>query len=161
MSKAIETTPLEIIRALRCAATPNGDCIGEACPFYVEEIVPEEMIAEVGRVKWPGCDVDAINMAAAALIEQAMQSADVPQEPVVFARIFDGPVYIEFKGQEALYVGLFDPQDDTYAGMSMYKQFGVQTRTYVENARYGGYWRCWVMAPTAQEREAAPWEDET
>jgi len=76
MSKAIETTPLEIIRALRCAATPNGDCVGKACSFYVEETVPEEMIAEVSRVEWPGCDVEAINMAAADLIERMAREVE-------------------------------------------------------------------------------------
>ena len=63
-------TPETIVRALRCASTPSGDCIGADCPFYAEEEVPEDMAQEIGRVKWPGCDVDAIGMAAAEMIEE-------------------------------------------------------------------------------------------
>lgn len=65
-----EYTPETIVWALRCTSTPNGDCIGERCPFFVEEEVPEDMAREIGRVKWPGCDVDAIGMAAAEMIER-------------------------------------------------------------------------------------------
>lgn len=65
--------PKTIVRALRCSSTPNGDCIGEECPFFVEEEVPEDMVREIGRVKWPSCDVDAIGMAAAEKIEEMMK----------------------------------------------------------------------------------------
>lgn len=65
-------SPLEIVRALRCTATPNGDCLGSDCPFYVEGEVPEDLAREIGRVKWPSCDVDAIGMAGAKAIEQLM-----------------------------------------------------------------------------------------
>lgn len=65
-----EYTPETIVQALRCASTPNGDCIGEGCPFFVEKEVPEDMAREIGRVKWPSCDVDAIAMAAAEMIER-------------------------------------------------------------------------------------------
>ncbi len=65
--------PGTIVRALRCASTPNGDCIGKECPFFVEEEVPEDMAREIGRVKWPSCDVDAIGMAAAEMIEEMMK----------------------------------------------------------------------------------------
>lgn len=65
-----EHAPETIVRALRCTSTPNGDCIGAECPFSVEEEVPEDMAREIGRVKWPSCDVDAIGMAAAEMIER-------------------------------------------------------------------------------------------
>ena len=64
------SAPEAIVRALRCTSTPNEDCIGRECPFYVEEDVPEDMARELGRIQWPGCDVEAIGMAAADLIER-------------------------------------------------------------------------------------------
>ena len=70
MSEHNKLTPKEIVRALRCVSMPNGDCMGSDCPFYIEEEVPEDMAREIGQVKWPSCDVDAINMAAATLIER-------------------------------------------------------------------------------------------
>ena len=70
MNREDKLTPQEIARALRCTSTPNGDCMGETCPFYAEEEVPEEMQRELGRIEWPSCDVDAIGMAGAQMIEQ-------------------------------------------------------------------------------------------
>lgn len=64
--------PKEVVRALRCSSQPNTDCIGEACPFYVLEDVPDDMALEIGRVKWPSCDVDRIGMMAAEMIERMM-----------------------------------------------------------------------------------------
>ena len=65
-----EPDPKTIVRALRCSSAPEGECIGEACPFYVLEDVPEDMAQEIGRVKWPSCDVDRIGMMAAEMIEE-------------------------------------------------------------------------------------------
>lgn len=68
--------PETIVQALRCSSTPSGDCIGEGCPFFVEEEVPEDMVREIGRVKWPSCDVDAIGMAGAKIIERLMHEIE-------------------------------------------------------------------------------------
>lgn len=76
MSEHNKLTPKEIVRALRCMSTPNGDCMGSDCPFYVEKEVPEDMVREIGRVKWPSCDVDAIGMAGAQTIEQLMHEVE-------------------------------------------------------------------------------------
>lgn len=154
-----KTDPREIIRSLRCTATPNGDCMGEGCPFYILEIVPEEMIEEVGRLELPGCDVDAIGMYAADLIEQMICGREESSKPIRFEHIFGEPVYIEFTNSETTQSVLFDPDDKTYAGMVMYRQFGTTSRTYVDCDRYGQYWRCWAKMPTMQEREAAAWEN--
>lgn len=70
MSNIDGMPPKEIARALRCTSTPNGDCMGRDCPFYVEEEVPEDMAREIGLAKWPSCDVDAVGMAGAKTIER-------------------------------------------------------------------------------------------
>lgn len=73
----IDGIPLkEIVRALHCMSTPNGDCMGSDCPFYVEEEVQEDMAREIGRVKWPSCDVDDVGMAGAKTIDRLMHEVE-------------------------------------------------------------------------------------
>lgn len=60
----------EIVTALRCTRTPGDHCTHcESCPFWrVEQLASEQRI-EFGVDTWGSCDVDAVGMSAADLIE--------------------------------------------------------------------------------------------
>lgn len=59
-----------IVSALRCMSATAGNCIGEACPFWQTEDVPDELRARVGADVWGSCDCDAVGMAAAERLEE-------------------------------------------------------------------------------------------
>ena len=42
-----------------------------------------------------------------------------------------------------------------------FQEFGVETSFYRPDATYGITWRCWDHMPTAEERAAHPWKEET
>lgn len=60
----------DLVNALRCISSPGGpkgDC--KKCPFYKTELVPEDLVNEVGVTDWSSCDVDAVGFAAADQID--------------------------------------------------------------------------------------------
>lgn len=66
-----------LVNALRCVSTaggPMGDC--KKCPFYKTEPVPEDLAGKVNLTEWSSCDVDAIGLAAADLIEAQAKEID-------------------------------------------------------------------------------------
>ena len=62
-----------LINALRCTCTVAGGCIGEGCPFWITEPVPEGMRERLGKDEWSRCDVDAIGIAAADRLEELLE----------------------------------------------------------------------------------------
>ena len=66
-----------LVNALRCVSTaggPIGDC--KKCPFYKTEPVPEDLAEKINLTEWSSCDVDAIGLAAADLIEARAKEID-------------------------------------------------------------------------------------
>lgn len=64
-------TSEEIVKALRCTATPCDemqDC--EHCKFFLREQLDAEMQEKIGREERTNCDVDAVVVAGADLIER-------------------------------------------------------------------------------------------
>lgn len=59
-----------LINALRCTCTVASGCIGEGCPFWITEPVPEDLRELLGKDEWSRCDVDAIGIAAADRLEE-------------------------------------------------------------------------------------------
>lgn len=59
-----------IIRALRCSSTPGSECMGTACPFCVEEQIPEELRETLRRDVVEICDTDRIARLAADWLEE-------------------------------------------------------------------------------------------
>lgn len=60
----------DLVNALRCISSPGGpkgDC--KKRPFYKTELVPEDLVNEVGVTDWSSCDVDAVGFAAADQID--------------------------------------------------------------------------------------------
>ena len=51
-----------------------GDC--KKCPFYKTEPVPEDLAEKINLTEWSSCDVDAIGLAAADLIEAQAKEID-------------------------------------------------------------------------------------
>lgn len=51
-----------------------GDC--KKCPFYKTEPVPEDLVGKVNLTEWSSCDVDAMGLAAADLIEAQSKEID-------------------------------------------------------------------------------------
>ena len=69
-----------LVNALRCVSTaggPMGDC--KKCPFYKTEPVPEDLAGKVNLTEWSSCDVDAVGLAAADLIEAQAKEIDALQ----------------------------------------------------------------------------------
>ena len=94
-------------------------------------------------------------------IAEMVEAIEPPErKPLELGMIFGGIVCIEYKGKTEIKPAAFDIDDNTYAGMVRYNQFGTAARNYVDVSTYGSFWRCWEKTPTTQEREAAPWEDE-
>lgn len=63
--------PEELVKALRCTATPGGptgDC--EMCPYYRRENLNDELKEKLGTDTWTSCDIDKVGMDAAELIER-------------------------------------------------------------------------------------------
>lgn len=61
----------EIIKALRCTSSADSECIREQCPFFVQEVIPEELRGKYGgKDKWDSCDVDGVALAAADRLEE-------------------------------------------------------------------------------------------
>jgi hypothetical protein len=61
----------DIIRALRCISTPDGeheDCTG--CPYYKKERLSAELQERLLIDTWPRCDCDKVCMDAADRIER-------------------------------------------------------------------------------------------
>ena len=68
-------TVQEIIKALRCTANADCDCIREQCPFFVQEAIPEELRDKCdGMETWDSCDVDGVALAAADRLEQLVKT---------------------------------------------------------------------------------------
>ena len=66
-----------LVNALRCVSTaggPMGDC--KKCPFCKTEPVPEDLAGKVKLTEWSSCDVDAVGLAAADLIEAQAKEID-------------------------------------------------------------------------------------
>lgn len=60
----------EIVAALRCISTPGDHCVHcESCQFWRWEKLTEAQKLIIGEDGWEVCDVDAIGLAAADLIE--------------------------------------------------------------------------------------------
>ena len=74
--KNISTATL--VSALRCTCATAGNCIGEACPFWKTEDVPDDLRAHVGADVWGSCDCDAVGMAAAERMEELVALCDQP-----------------------------------------------------------------------------------
>lgn len=62
----------ELIRALRCTATPYSKCRGEKCPYGNMERLEPEVQKAVGRGFWFSCDVDRIALEAADRLEKLL-----------------------------------------------------------------------------------------
>lgn len=63
-------TKEEIVNALRCISTPGDHCIHcESCPFWRREKLTEAQKLMIDEDDWEVCDVDAVGLAAADLIE--------------------------------------------------------------------------------------------
>lgn len=63
--------PEELVKALRCTATPGwatGDC--EMCPYYRRENLNDELKEKLGTDTWTSCDIDKVGMDAADQIER-------------------------------------------------------------------------------------------
>lgn len=63
--------PEELVKALRCTATPGGptgDC--EMCPYHRRENLNDELKEKLGTDTWTSCDIDKVNMDAADQIER-------------------------------------------------------------------------------------------
>lgn len=63
--------PEELVKALRCTATPGGptgDC--EMCPYYRRENLNDELNEKLGTDTWTSCDIDKVGMDAADQIER-------------------------------------------------------------------------------------------
>ena len=63
--------PEELVKALRCTATPGGpteDC--ETCPYYRSENLNDELKEKLGTDVWTSCDTDKVGMDAAEQIER-------------------------------------------------------------------------------------------
>ena len=63
----------EIVKSLRCISTAGDKeqhC--ESCPFYVTEKLDEEWREKTGMDEWPGCDCDAVGLAAADALEKLL-----------------------------------------------------------------------------------------
>ena len=63
-------TNRELAAALRCTASPDSECRGEACPFYLTEKLNEELKQKTGREAWGSCDVDGIALQAADRLDE-------------------------------------------------------------------------------------------
>lgn len=61
------TKPQQVAFALRCTASPGGECIGSTCPYYMIEHVKFDDY----EGDWQSCDIDRIGFEAADLIEKA------------------------------------------------------------------------------------------
>ena len=67
-------TDRDIIRALRCTANTDCECIRKQCPFFVQEIIPEELWGKCGgKDTWDSCDVDGVALAAADRLERLLE----------------------------------------------------------------------------------------
>ena len=63
--------PEELVKALRCTATPGGptgDC--KTCPYYRSENLNDELKEKLGTDVLTSCDVDKVGMDAAEIIER-------------------------------------------------------------------------------------------
>lgn len=67
----VNLKPEELVKALRCTATPGGptgDC--EMCPYYRRENLNDELKEKLGTDTWTSCDIDKVGMDAADQIER-------------------------------------------------------------------------------------------
>ena len=66
------TKPENVAFALRCTASPGGECVGSTCPYYkMEHVNFDDYEGE-----WQSCDIDRIAFDAADLIENAYNEAE-------------------------------------------------------------------------------------
>ena len=73
--------PEELVKALRCTATPGGptgDC--EMCPYYRRENLNDELKEKLGTDTWTSCDIDKVGMDAADQIERDQKEIDELRE---------------------------------------------------------------------------------
>lgn len=73
--------PEELVKALRCTATPGGptgDC--EMCPYYRRENPNDELKEKLGTDTWTSCDIDKVGMDAADQIEHDRKEIDELRE---------------------------------------------------------------------------------
>lgn len=69
-----DTNLVNVLRCVSTAGGPMGDC--KKCPFYKTEPVPEDLAEKINLTEWSSCDVDAIGLAAADLIEAQTKEID-------------------------------------------------------------------------------------
>lgn len=76
--------PEELVKALRCTATPGGptgDC--ETCPYYRRENLNDELKEKLGTDTWTSCDIDKVGMDAADHIERDQKEIEALRELAV------------------------------------------------------------------------------